>query len=141
MDNIADRRTYGPGDIILREGDSGDSFYLIEKGSVEIYKKGPTGQKIVIGKIPAGGIFGEMAVIDDKPRMASAAAVEPTICRVIPRLMLEKKIASSDKLVQAIIKIFIQNIRTITELQIAKAMGEAALGQGGEAPAAATAEQ
>ena len=131
MDNIADRRTYGPGDIILREGDSGDSFFLIEKGAVEIYKKGPTGQKIVIGRIPAGGIFGEMAVIDDKPRMASAAAVEATICRVIPRMLLEKKIASSDKLVQAIIKIFIQNIRTITELQIAKAMAEA--GEGGEA--------
>ena len=122
MDNIADRRTYGPGDVILREGDSGDSFYLIEKGSVEVYKRGPNGQKIVIGKIPAGGIFGEMAVIDDKPRMASAAAVEPTICRVIPRALLDKKIASSDRLVQAIIKIFIQNIRTITELQIAKAM-------------------
>src|SRR4051812_40266843 len=133
MDNIADRRTYGPGDVILREGDSGDSFYLIEKGSVEIYKKGPNGQKIVIGKIPTGGIFGEMAVIDDKPRMASAAAVEPTVCRVIPRMMLEKKIAGSDKLVQAIIKIFIQNIRTITELQIAKAMGEA--GEGSEAQA------
>jgi len=133
MDNIADRRTYGPGDVILREGDRGDSFYLIEKGSVEIYKKAPSGQKIVIGKIPMGGIFGEMAVIDDKPRMASAAAIEPTVCRVIPRALLEKKIASSDKLVQAIIKIFIQNIRTITELQIAKAMGEAGLGEGGEA--------
>jgi hypothetical protein len=67
--------------------------------------------------------------------MASAAATEHTICRVIPRMLLEKKIAGSDKLVQAIIKIFIQNIRTITELQIAKAMGEAAIGQGGEAPA------
>jgi len=129
MYNIANRRTYGPGDIILREGDSGDSFYLIEKGSFEIYKKGPNGQKIVIGKIPAGGIFGEMAVIDDKPRMASAAAIEPTVCRVIPRALLEKKIASSDKLVQAIIKIFIQNIRTITELQIAKAMEESAAGK------------
>ena len=36
MDNIADRRTYGPGDVILREGDSGDAFSLIEKGSVEV---------------------------------------------------------------------------------------------------------
>ena len=135
MDNIADRRTYGAGDVILREGDSGDSFFLIEKGAVEVYKRGPNGEKIVIGKIPAGGIFGEMAVIDDKPRMASAAATEHTICRVIPRALLEKKIAGSDKLVQAIIKIFIQNIRTITELQIAKAIGEAAVGEGGEAQA------
>jgi CRP-like cAMP-binding protein len=126
MDTIADRRTYGPGDVIIREGDTGDSFFLIEKGTVEVYKKGNAGQKIVLGKIPAGGIFGEMAVIDDKPRMASAAAVEHTICRVIPRGMLEKKIAASDRLVQAIIKIFIQNIRTITELQITKATEEAA---------------
>ena len=134
METIADRRTYGAGDVILREGDSGDAFYLIEKGSVEIYKKGPAGKKIVLGKIPTGGIFGEMAVIDDKPRMASAAAIEPTICRVIPRALLEKKIAGSDRLVQAIIKIFIQNIRTITELQIAKAASEEA-GEGSEAKA------
>jgi CRP/FNR family cyclic AMP-dependent transcriptional regulator len=125
MDGIADRRTYGTGDLIFREGDRGEGIFLIEKGSVEIFKKATDGRKVVIGKIQPGGIFGEMAVIDERPRMASAAAIEHTVCRVIPRVVLERKIAASDKLIRAIMKIFMQNIRNITELHINKAMTEA----------------
>ena len=127
---IADRRTYGAGDTIFREGDRGEGIYLVEKGSVEIFKRLPDGKKIVIGKIQAGGIFGEMAAIDERPRMASAAAMEHTICRIVPRAILEKKIAASDKLVRAIMKIFMQNIRSITEMHIKNAMAH------GDAPAA-----
>jgi CRP/FNR family cyclic AMP-dependent transcriptional regulator len=133
MDGIADRRTFGAGDTIFREGDRGEGIYLVEKGSVEIFKKAPDGRKIVIGKIQAGGIFGEMAAIDERPRMASAAAMEHTVCRIIPRAVLEKKIAASDKLVRAIMKIFMQNIRSITEMHIKNAMKEA--GADGAAPA------
>lgn len=127
MDGIADRRSYGAGDVIFRDGSKGDGFYLIEKGSVEIYKTTPDGQKVVIGKIGPGGIFGEMSAIDDEPRMASAAALEPTTCRVIAPAVLKKKIASSDRLVQAIIRVFMQNIRGITQRKIAQAFGEAGI--------------
>ena len=136
MEGIADRRSYGGGDIIFREGMRCDGFYLIEKGTVEIYKLAPNGQKVVIGKISTGGIFGEMAAIDDEPRMANAAALEPTICRLIPPAVLKKKIASSDRLVQAIIRVFMNNIREITKRKIAQAFVEA----GVEASAAATVE-
>src|SRR3954471_15665362 len=51
MDGIADRRTFGTGDTIFREGDRGEGIYLVEKGSVEIFKKAPDGRKVVIGKI------------------------------------------------------------------------------------------
>src|SRR3954463_6909874 len=138
MDGIADRRTFGTGDTIFREGDRGEGIYLVEKGSVEIFKKAPDGRKVVIGKIQAGGIFGEMAAIDERPRMASAAAIEHTVCRIIPRAVLEKKIAASDKLVRAIMKIFMQNIRSITEMHIKNAMTAAAAEPAApaEAPAA-----
>ena len=127
MEGIADRRSYGAGDLIFRDGARGDGFYLIEKGAVEIYKMTPNGTKVVIGKIGPGGIFGEMSAIDDEPRMANAAALEPTICRVIPPAVLKKKIAGSDRLVQAIIRVFMQNIRGITHRKITQAFGEAGI--------------
>ena len=129
MDGIADRRSYGVGDLIFRDGARGDGFYLVEKGSVEIYKTAPNGQKIVIGKIGPGGIFGEMSAIDDEPRMANAAALEPTTCRVIPPSVLKKKVASSDRLVQAIIRVFMQNIRGITQRKITAAFDQAGVSQ------------
>src|SRR5258706_212548 len=120
MDQLPQRRSYGPGDILIREGGGGDSFYWIESGSVEVYKRAPTGDKVVIGHIPAGGIFGELAAIDEHERMASVRALEPTICRIFPSIHLKEKIAHSDELVQTIINIFVQNIRKLTEAQIQK---------------------
>ena len=136
---IADRRTYGAGDTIFREGDRGEGIFLIEKGSVEIFKKAPDGRKIVLGKIATGGIFGEMAAIDERPRMASAAAMEHTVCRVVPRSFLEKKLAASDKLIRALMKIFMNNIRSITDMHIKAAMSAADTTPAAEAPAAAPA--
>jgi CRP/FNR family transcriptional regulator, cyclic AMP receptor protein len=132
MDGIADRRSYGAGDLIFRDGARGDGFYLVEKGAVEIFKTAPDGQRVVIGKIGPGGIFGEMSAIDDEPRMASAAAVEPTVCRVIPAAVLKKKIAASDRLVQAIVRVFMQNIRGITQRKITAAFEQAGISQAKE---------
>lgn len=129
MDGIADRRSYGVGDVIFRDGAKGDGFYLVEKGAVEIYKTAPNGQKVVIGKIGPGGLFGEMSAIDDEPRMASAAALEPTTCRIIPSAVLKKKVAGSDRLVQAIIRVFMQNIRGMTQRKISAAFDEAGVSQ------------
>ena len=125
MNGIADRRSYAAGAVIFHDGDKGDGFYLIEKGAVEIYKHAADGTKVVIGTIGPGGIFGEMAAIDDEPRMASAVALEPTVCRVIPPAVLRKKIANSDRLVQAIIRVFLQNIRGIAQRKIAQAFDAA----------------
>src|SRR5690349_11756112 len=132
MDGIADRRSYGAGDVIFRAGAKCDGFYLVEKGAVAVYKTTPDGRKVGRGRIGPGGGFGGMAAIDDEPRMANAAAVEPTICRVIPPAVLKKKIASSDRLVQAIIRVFMQNIRGITQRKIAAAFEQAGVTPGKE---------
>ena len=68
-------RRYAPGEVIIHDGDCGNNFFLIESGSVEVFKRTGTGHKLVIGRIPTGGIFGEMAVIDgDKPLSQAAGA-------------------------------------------------------------------
>ena len=66
---VLERKMYQDGDRIFKEGDEGLFAYLVQSGSVEIYRE-QTGQ--VITTIGAGGIFGEMALIDGKPRAASA---------------------------------------------------------------------
>lgn len=70
---------FDPGDVVFREGDPGDSLYLVGKGSVKISKSGRGGEQETIGFIKSGNFFGEMALLDGKPRTAMAVAVEPTI--------------------------------------------------------------
>ncbi len=67
------------GEIVFREGDSGDTLYLVGKGSVKISKAGLGGKQETLGFIHPGNFFGEMALLDRQPRSAMATAVEATV--------------------------------------------------------------
>ena len=67
------------GDVIFREGDPGDSLYLIGQGSVQISKRGRGGAQETLAFIQSGNFFGEMALLDGKPRSAMATAAESTV--------------------------------------------------------------
>jgi len=107
---ILERRGYGPGDMIFREGDRGDCAYLVKDGSVEIYKT-IDGKEKILGTIGKGGIFGEMALIDDTPRMASSRTVKDTQLVVISRMMFNHKLEKADPFIRGMLNIFADNIR------------------------------
>ncbi|MBF0558129.1 MAG: cyclic nucleotide-binding domain-containing protein [Nitrospirae bacterium] len=68
-----------PGDIVVREGDTEHSFFIILKGSVSIQKRmGGASMKKPISKLKIGQCFGEMSVITGQPRTADAVAAEET---------------------------------------------------------------
>src|SRR3712207_985236 len=67
------------GDVIFREGDPGDSLYLVGRGSVQISKRGRGGAQETLAFIQSGNFFGEMALLDGKPRSAMATAAESTV--------------------------------------------------------------
>ena len=68
--------TYKAGDFIFLEGDKESHFYIIEKGTVQIFTKRPNGERINIIDISEGESFGEFAMLDKKaPRSASAKAI------------------------------------------------------------------
>ena len=69
--------TFGAGDIIFAAGDKGDKMYVVRTGEVEIERDGK-----LVETLSAGGIFGEMALIDGSPRAATARA--KTACEVAP---------------------------------------------------------
>ncbi len=66
-------------DVIFREGDPGDCLYLITDGNVRISKTGRGGLQETLNFIPPGNFFGEMALVDGKPRSAQATATSPTV--------------------------------------------------------------
>lgn len=72
------------GDVIIRENDIGSSAYIIIDGRVDVTKE-KEGKKIYLGYLTTGDIFGEMSIIDEKPRSASIQASEDTIIREIHR--------------------------------------------------------
>lgn len=78
-------REYAPGQEIFSEGDPGDGMYIVKEGLVEISGMLTQNTRRVFAQIPPGGMFGEMAVIEHRPRSASATASGKTIVYFIPR--------------------------------------------------------
>jgi signal transduction histidine kinase len=66
---------YKPGDIIFREGDKGDGLFVIAEGIVEIASNVGFGDPRVLSVFGPGDHFGEMALLDNEPRSATATAV------------------------------------------------------------------
>lgn len=78
-------KKHGKGEIIIREDTVADTFYIIQKGKVAITKKFEDGQEMVLAIQHGGDFFGEMALLDEGPRSASAVALEPTVLLEISR--------------------------------------------------------
>src|ERR1700722_11049389 len=83
---------------IFKEGDTGDGVYVVKAGTVQI--SGLVGKDVrhVFSRVPPGEIFGEMAVLENKPRSASAIAVGPTVVYFIPRDAMLKLVETSPQL-------------------------------------------
>ena len=83
-EHLIDRfaKDYEPGTVLFREGDPGDFMYVIQSGSVEIRREIGELER-VLAVLPAGEFFGEMALINARPRSATAVVREPSRLLVI----------------------------------------------------------
>lgn len=69
---------YKPGQVIIRQGDGGDKFYIIANGSIEVSVRNAEGVSQIVNRLGRGDYFGEVALLEDKPRNATCRAVIPT---------------------------------------------------------------
>jgi len=102
---------FKPGDIILREGESGDKVCLIMRGRVKVVKLADSKGKILM-ELSEGDFFGEMSLIDLRPRSASVVAL--TDCEVIsiPANYFDKLIHLQPQLIINIAKTLSERLRT-----------------------------
>jgi len=71
-------KSFAKGELIFREGEEGSEAFRILEGRIEISIQVSGQGDVPIGHLLPGDIFGEMALLDDKPRSATARAIEPT---------------------------------------------------------------
>jgi cAMP-dependent protein kinase regulator len=69
-------RTFSPGQLIIREGDLDDSFFVLASGRVRIFRERPDGKQIEVAELEEDHFFGEAAFLSGGPRTASVSALE-----------------------------------------------------------------
>ena len=77
LSQAAVQEVYTAGDVFVRQGEIGDALYVIVEGLVEVSQKLDDGQEIVLAILEPGQYVGELALLDQEPRMATCRAVTP----------------------------------------------------------------
>lgn len=105
-----DREVFTGGQKIFEYGDSGDCAYLIEEGTVEVFvvEQGKERRIKLMGK---GELFGEMSLIDYRPRTASVRAVDKTVLVPIPRKLVEGLLEKSDPILRHLLLLILERFR------------------------------
>ena len=114
---IANRKGFTDGQLIFREGQKGTSAFLINSGKVEL-RKVVDGKEQVLATIGKRELFGEMALIDDAPRMASAIAVGLLDCTVIEKHLLLEKLEQLDEDARFVITYLMNYIRVTVPFEL-----------------------
>src|SRR3954469_3616082 len=96
-------REYQPGEVLFREGESGEVMFVIQSGAVRITKE-VGGEAKVLAVLGPGEFLGEMAILNGKPRTATATVVETTRCLVIEAKTLESMVARNAEIALRLIK-------------------------------------
>ena len=104
------KRHLTAGETLFDEGDPAGSAYLIESGQIAIYAN-DDGQPVLLSQLGPGAILGEMAVIDEAPRTASARAVTDVELTEIDREQLAERIRRSDSVVRSLLEGLLQRYR------------------------------
>ncbi len=102
-----------PGEILFREDDPGDRMYLIKSGKIKITKGGGDVEK-TLAYLKEGDFFGEMAIIDESPRSATAIAVDETRLVIIDREAFRNQVKKSP-LIEYILETLTHRLRATDE--------------------------
>ena len=97
-------RTFGPGEVIFRQGESAPGeAYLVHEGRVEV-RRLVDGEERVLRTLAKGDLLGEVALFRDAPHSATAVALEETTLIAIPADRLEHMVTSNPRLAIALIR-------------------------------------
>jgi CRP-like cAMP-binding protein len=91
-------RTYPKDSMIFSEGEPGEELYIIQKGSVKIAKI-VDNNEVLLAVLKTGDIFGEMALLEAKPRAASAVAYEDSVILAVNQANFERMIQSQPQII------------------------------------------
>jgi CRP/FNR family cyclic AMP-dependent transcriptional regulator len=136
-------KNYAAGDVIYEEGAIGLSVFVVTSGRAESYKS-VDGRKVKLGVVEAGGVLGEVALLDDSPRSASVAALEATACLLLTRDSFETLVKKEPQIAWCLVPSLagrvrqLQALRVESELELEMLKGQAAAATAPAAEKAAT---
>jgi len=102
--------------LIINEGDSSSSMYLIKEGKVNVTVTNEEGKEFILSTLQQGDNFGELSLLDDNPRSANVIALEKCIFLVLKKADFYKLLQSNPGIAIRVIKYLCQRVRFISSI-------------------------
>lgn len=107
-------RSYPKKAVLINEAETGDSLFVLLKGSCKAFAMDESGREITYSTIHAGDYFGEMS-LDGGPRSASVITIEPSTCAVVSRAAISEHLAAHPEFAMTLVVQVIRRARAATE--------------------------
>ena len=105
------QKSFGPGELIVEEGRTGNGMYAIISGNVEAVKALGTEQERILNRLGTGEVFGEMALLGEWPRTASVRAVDEVECLGIDRWVFLTQLERHQQVGIRLLQVLAQKLR------------------------------
>jgi CRP-like cAMP-binding protein len=106
-------RTFAKGDVLFRRGDSATEMYVVHEGSVRIVRS-PNQRTIAV--LRPGDVFGELSMLNGRPRSADAVAEEEGSCIAITQEQLEEMIIQRPEIARRLLSTLASRLQSASEL-------------------------
>ena len=112
---VAVPRTWEQGEIIFREGDPGNTCYLLQSGAVLLTREHQDGRTVALAELRAGGMFGELAMFRGETRSATATAIEATEAVALLAPDVQRLIRGNPGIASKLLAALAERVSTTTE--------------------------
>ena len=112
---VAVPRRWERGEVIFREGDAGDTCYLLKSGAVMLTREHQDGRMVALAELRAGGMFGELAMFRGETRSATAEAIEPTEAVALLAPDVQRLIRGNPEIASKLLAALAERVSTTTE--------------------------
>lgn len=112
----ATRRRYRRGDIIFQKDDPGHSLFIVARGSVRIYLPSAQGADLTLAVLGAGQFFGDLSLLDGRPRSASAGALADTNVVILERGDFAELVRSRPEAATSVLAVVARRLRETDEM-------------------------
>lgn len=110
------RRFFYKGEVLFNKEEPGGVLYLVKSGLVRVFMTAEHGHEISLALLSPGEFLGEMALLDDQPRSASAVAMEDTEALTLSREDFLAELAANPRIAEAVIRTLVRRLRQADEL-------------------------
>jgi len=111
VSSLTFQKRFGPGELIVEEGRTGNGMYAIISGNVEAVKALGTEQERTVNRLGSGEVFGEMALLGEWPRTATVRAIDDVECLGIDRWVFLTQLERHPQVGIKLLQVLAQKLR------------------------------